>query len=84
MDAQTIINIAIGLCGALGGYVLNGLKDSIHALHKADTDLTSKVQSIEVLIAGDYVRHDALDRLTTAIFAKLDRIENKLDGKQDK
>lgn len=84
MESQTIINIAIGLCGALGGWVLNNLKDSISALHKADSDLTSKVQSIEVLIAGDYVKHDALDRLTNSLFAKLDRIESKLDGKADK
>ena len=28
MDAQTIINIAIGLVGALGGWVLNNLKTS--------------------------------------------------------
>lgn len=84
MDSQTIINIAIGLCGALGGWVLNNLKESITALHKADADLTTKVQSIEVLIAGDYVKHDALDKLTTAIFAKLDRIESKIDLKADK
>lgn len=84
MDTQTIINIGIGLIGTLGGWVLNSLKGSIEALQRADTNLTAKVQNIEVLVAGQYVRRDDLDKLTSALFTKLDRIEVKIDGKADK
>lgn len=84
MDTQTIINIAIGLIGTLGGWVLNNLKSSIDALHKADAELANKVQEIEVLVAGHYVKRDDLDKLATALFSKLDRIEVKIDGKADK
>lgn len=84
MDAQTIINIAIGLIGTLGGWVLNSLKGSIEALQKADASLASKVQEIEVLVAGHYVKRDDLDKLSHALFTKLDRIEVKIDGKADK
>jgi hypothetical protein len=84
MEAQTFINIAIGLVGALGGWVLNNLKSSIDELRKADLSLTDKVQHIEVLVAGTYVKRDDMEKLGSALFAKLDKIENKLDGKVDK
>lgn len=84
MEAQTFINIAIGLVGALGGWVLNNLKSSIDELRKADLALTDKVQHIEVLVAGTYVKRDDMEKLGSALFAKLDKIENKLDGKVDK
>jgi hypothetical protein len=84
VDFQVGFNIAVGLVAFLGGWVMNNLRDSLKSLHKADAELTSKVQSIEVLVAGTYVKRDELDRLGQAIFAKLDRIEGKLDGKADK
>lgn len=81
---QTFFNIAVTLIGFLGGWVLNSLKASIDALHKADTDLTTKVQAVEVLVAGQYVKRGDLNELSKAIFSKLDRIESKLDNKVDK
>ena len=81
---QTFFNLAIVIAGFLGGWVLNSLKASIEALQKADHDLTTKVQSVEVLVAGQYVKRDDLNELSKAIFNKLDRIEAKLDSKADK
>ena len=84
MDMQTSFNIAVGIIAFLGGWVLNSLRDSIQSLQKSDTELATKVQSIELLVAGSYVKRDDLDRLTAALFAKLDKIDAKLDGKADK
>lgn len=84
MDTQTALNVLFSLVGALGGWVLNSLRDSIKTLQKADSDLATKVQSIEVLVAGQYVKRDDMEKLSAAIFTKLDRIESKLDGKADK
>lgn len=84
MDMQVAFNVALGLAAFLGGWVLNHLKTSIDNLQKADNSLANKVQSIEVLVAGQYVKRDDLDKLTTALFAKLDKIDAKLDGKADK
>lgn len=84
MDFQTSFNIAIGILGIVSGWLLNNLRDSFKSLHDADMQLTVKVQSIEVLVAGQYVKRDELERLGNAIFAKLDKIENKLDHKADK
>ena len=84
MEPQTFYNIAIGLVGALGGWVLNNLKSSIDELRKADSALADKVQHIEVLVAGTYVKRDDMEKLGSALFTKLDKIEAKLDGKADK
>lgn len=84
MDIQTIINIAIGLAGGMGGWILNNLKSSIDELRKQDIILADKVQHIEVLVAGTYVKRDDMEKLGNALFCKLDKIEAKLDSKVDK
>lgn len=57
---------------------------SLKELQAQDKELANKVSSIEVLVAGQYVKRDDMDRSMTALFAKLDRIEDKLDSKADK
>lgn len=84
MEAQTIINALLGLVAFFGGIWVRGLSDSMKELKTADLDLTSKVQAIELLVAGQYVRREELKSFEMALFKKLDRIEEKLDTKQDK
>ena len=84
MDMQTSFNLAVGLVAFLGGWVLNSLRENIQSLQKSDSELATKVQGIELLVAGSYVKRDDLDKLTVALFAKLDKIDAKLDGKADK
>lgn len=84
MDFQTAFNVVLALAGFLGGWVLNNLNASIKTLQTADSNLIGKVQSIEVLVAGSYVKRDDMDKLAAALFAKLDKIESKIDQKADK
>lgn len=81
---QTLFNIAVGLVGALGGWILNTLWQEIKTMQQTDEKLADKVAAIEILVAGQYVKRDDMQVLSAAIFAKLDRIEDKLDGKADK
>ena len=81
MDGQTAFNLAIGLISFLGGWVVKNLQDSMKALQSADERLAAKVQSIEVLVAGQYIKREDFDRTIAALFAKLDKIESKLDMK---
>ena len=83
-EIQLGFNILITLVAFLGGWVLNSLKSSIEGLQKADSELTTKVQGIEVLVAGHYVRRDDFDKISAEMFRKLDKIYDKLDGKADK
>ena len=84
MDFQVGFNVAVMLAGALMGWILKTITDRMDGLQSADTALTDKVQKIEVLVAGQYVKRDDLDKLTAALFAKLDKIDAKLDAKADK
>ena len=84
MDTQTLINILFGAIGALLSWILKSVTDSVKELQGADTNLAAKVQEIELLVVGDYIKHSDFKEFSNAIFAKLDRMEAKIDGKQDK
>ena len=81
MEAQTLINVALGLLAFMGGWIMSNLQDSLKSLRTSDENLASKVQAIEVLVAGQYVKRDDFDRKIDAMFAKLDSIDAKLDMK---
>ncbi len=84
MDFQIIINVLLGLVAFFGGIVVKGIIDTISLLQRQDSDLASKVQSIEVLVAGSYIKRDEFERLAEAIFRKLDKINDLLTLKADK
>lgn len=81
---QTLFNIAATVAGFLGGWVLKVIWEAVKELQTADKELAEKVSSIEILVAGQYVKRDDFDRVANAIFAKLDKIMDKLDTKADK
>ena len=72
---QVVVNWILGGVGGLMGFILSAVWQSVKDLQVADVTLAEKVQSIEVLVAGSYVKRDDLDKLTLALFAKLDKIE---------
>ena len=84
METQTLINYLVLFAGATGGWVLKILWDSIHDLREADIALTEKVGTIEILVAGSYITRDEFSKTITAMFLKLDRIEDKVSLKADK
>jgi hypothetical protein len=81
---QTIINWVFVTSGALGGWVLKFFYDRLHDLSIQDQALSEKVQAIELLVAGEYVKRDQLERMEEALFRKLDKIEDLLSKKADK
>jgi len=83
-ETQLYFNIAIAVFGGLGGWILNSLRDSIQALHRSDAELTAKLQNVEVLVAGSYIKRDDFDKRMESMIQVLVRIEAKLDSKADK
>lgn len=83
-DWQILFNVAVAAFGFLGGWMLHVIFDSIHSLRHSDAEMSGKVESLQVLLAGSYVTNERMDKMADAIFRKLDRIESKLDGKADK
>ena len=84
MFDQTVFNIALAISGFLGGWVLKVIWDAVKDLQTADKVLVEKVNTIEILIAGNYMSKQDFDKIAAAIFAKLDKIDDKLDRKADK
>ena len=81
---QTLFNIAATVAGFLGGWWLKVMWEAVKDLQAADKVLVEKVSSIEILVAGNYMTRSDFDKIGAAIFAKLDKIEDKLDRKVDK
>jgi hypothetical protein len=84
MIEQQLFNILVTVCGILGGWFLKVLDANLKEAREQNKSLSEKLASMEVLVAGQYVRKDDLDRHIDAIFKKLDRIEAKIDLKADK
>ena len=84
MDQQQLFNVLFALVGVLGGWWMKAMWEAIKSLEQADKALGNQVADLKVLVAGGYVRNEQFDSMGKGIFAKLDRIEDKLDGKADK
>lgn len=84
MEYQILFNIAFAAAGTLGGFVLKNIWDAMRDLQKADSSLADKVSSIEILVAGQYVRRDVFDSKIDALFNKLDSMETKFENKLDR
>lgn len=92
---QTIINWFLAGFGGLIGFMLTALWQIVKGLQNADARLAEKVASIEILVAGSYITRPEFDRVNramkenfddaiSALFKKLDKIDDKLDRKADK
>ena len=77
---QSIINWVVGLGGTVIGIFIKSMLDSIKDLQKSDKEMSERVGSVEVLVAGTYVKRDELREL----MRKLEQIDAKLDRKANK
>lgn len=79
MDQNILDWLFAGFSG-LVGIMLSMIWSALKELQDADKKLTDEINSIHVLVVGDYVRHSELIEINHA----LNRIEEKLDKKADK
>lgn len=84
MDFQVGFNVAIAFVSVLGGWVLRSISEAIKDLRAQDEKLGNEVHQVHLLVAGNYVKREEMDKHLSAIFEVLRRIEEKLDGKADK
>lgn len=84
MIEQTVINAGIaGLLAALS-FILKVIWDGLRELQKADIEQSAQISNLRILMADSYIRKEDFERMTNALFNKLDKIEGKLDGKADR
>ena len=81
---QTIVNWILTGLGTLLGFLLNAVWQAVKDLQSADKQLADKVATIEVLVAGEYVRKEDFERTIQRLFEKLDHMEEKFDRKMER
>ena len=74
---QWLVNWALTGAGFIVGMM-------VKTLWNAQQKLTADVQELSIKLAENYVTNYRLEQLQQALFQKLDRIEDKIDGKADK
>ena len=76
--------VVVGLLFALVGWFGNVFWTSLTDLQKADKELASKVNNIELLVVGDYIKKIDMSGFREEVMSKLDKVLDKLDTKVDK
>ena len=83
-EYQVFFDVAVGVIGVLGGWVLNTVWGAVKDLQAADKELAEKVGEIEVLVAGRYITRDEFNTVLNQVFAKLDTIRDIVSQKADR
>lgn len=84
LSLQDAFNAVIGGAGAIGGWFLKAIYAEIQALRKEDKALGEKVQELQVVVAGDYVKKQDMQDMRNELMGVMLRIEGKLDKKADR
>jgi len=71
--------IVLAIAGFLAVMFIKGLDRKINDAKELAGEANAKIHTIEVLVAGNYVKKEDHEKMTEAMFKKLDRIEDKLD-----
>lgn len=83
-EVQVFFDVAVGVIGVLGGWVLNTVWSAVKDLQTADKELAEKVGQIEVLVAGRYVTREEFNTTLSQVFIKLDTIRDLVSQKADR
>ena len=78
VEYQVLFDVAIGVIGVLGGWVLSTVWGAVKDLQEADKELAEKVGAIEVLVAGRYITREEFNQVLNQVFERLDRIRDMI------
>jgi hypothetical protein len=81
---QSVFNIAVGIAGAFGGFILKAIWDKTDKLERTDANLVKSVNELAIVVATLKAHYEDDSKKLDIIFEKLDKIDAKLDKKADK
>ena len=84
IDMQYLFNVLfVALLGIVSWYVKQTSSD-IQTLQTTDDKINRDLTEMRILVAGQYVTRPEFTDMMKALFAKLDRIEEKISQKADR
>jgi ribosomal protein S11 len=83
-EMQIFFDVAVGVIGVMGGWILNTVWAAVKDLQEADKELAEKVGQIEVLVAGRYITREEFNNVLNQVFTKLDTIRDIVSQKADR
>lgn len=83
-DYQIIVNIGISIFGVLLSSVIGFLYKRLSEVSQENLRLSEKINKLNVEMPTHYVNKTDFQYIIEALFAKLDKIDQKLDKKIDK
>ena len=83
-DAQLLINLGFTLFGVVLAIVINQIFKGIKEVRDDSAKVGDTVHNLSVTLPTKYVSKEDFQYIIDALFQKLDRIEEKLDRKEDK
>jgi len=81
---QVLINAGFTLFGVVLVLLLTTIFKRIGELSKRIEETVTKLNDTKVILASKYIAKPDFQHLMDVLFAKLERIEEKIDRKQDK
>lgn len=84
VDYQILINIGISIFGVLLSSVIGFLYKRLSEVSQENIRLSEKINKLNVDMPTHYVNKVDFQYMIDALFAKLDKIDQKLDKKIDK
>ena len=78
IDYQSAFNLLVAVLSSMGGWLMSNIWKAVKDLQSDDKKLADKVASIEILVAGEYVKKDELMGFMGRVFQKLDAIDTKI------
>lgn len=83
MDYQFLFNIVLSAFGALAMFLIVNVNKKIDRIAEENRELLLKLNSLQILVAGQYVTRNEFDAKMETLFktfsAKLDSIDDKLE-----
>jgi hypothetical protein len=84
MDYQVMFNIVLGGFSFLAGFLLNNVWAEVKSLQATDKSTIDRLSSIEILVAGNYVKRQEFAHTMDRLFTELKEISAKLNSKADR
>lgn len=83
-EAVGLLKWLSGVVMLMIGYFVKLNRDDVKDLQENHKKISGKVDSIQLLVVGDYVKRAELNSMVDNIDEKLDKIFDKLNEKEDK